>query len=202
MKKIPFVKMAAAGNDFVIIDRAVGDLKKLAVRICNRKTGIGADGLLVLEKSQKADHKMRIINSDGSEAEMCGNGVRCLATYIKTDKGFKKNLFSIETLAGIIRNEVKGTIAAAHLSDPKTTKKISHSMSTAVLYMSAILTPVFRIQLFSWIMSGELMLIRLAVLSGHTIVLNRAVQTPILLNRLARILSACAPLNAALKERL
>ena len=119
MKKIPFTKMSAAGNDFVIIDRAEGSLKKLAVEICDRKTGIGADGLLLLEKSRRADHKMRIINSDGSEAEMCGNGVRCLAIYIVNDKGFRKKLFSIETLAGLIQNKVKGKVASACLSNPK-----------------------------------------------------------------------------------
>src|SRR3990167_9307630 len=101
MKKINFVKMAAAGNDFVIIDgkgtarspraKPGRALTNLAVAVCHRKTGIGADGLLVLDivRARHAvplRYKMRIINADGSEAEMCGNGVRCLAHYIVHEK--------------------------------------------------------------------------------------------------------------------
>ena len=79
-KTIKFTKAVATGNDFVIIDARyplpVTRYPELARRLCDRKRGIGADGLLVLEKSKKADFKMRIFNPDGSEAEMCGNGSR------------------------------------------------------------------------------------------------------------------------------
>lgn len=123
MKKIslPFVKMSGAGNDFIIIDNLkVSNLKKLAQKVCERTNGIGADGLLVLGSSQKADYKMRIINADGSEAEMCGNGARCLAGYIARKHKIPKNKrFTIETLAGILEAEVDGEVANVHLSDPK-----------------------------------------------------------------------------------
>jgi diaminopimelate epimerase len=120
MKTIPFTKMAGAGNDFIIVDSPKGvDLKKLTVKACNRTDGIGADGVLIFDKSKKADYKMRIINADGSEAEMCGNGARCMAVYIAENKKPKKKNFSMETLAGTVLGEVKGNIANVCLSAPK-----------------------------------------------------------------------------------
>ena len=112
--------MAGAGNDFVVIDAQNGlNYKALTIKVCDRTEGIGADGLLVLEKSRKADYRMRILNADGSEAQMCGNGVRCLASYVVRNKKPKKKLFSIETLAGIILAQAQGEIANVRLSDPK-----------------------------------------------------------------------------------
>ena len=120
MKTISFTKMAGAGNDFIVIDAQTSlNYKKLSIQVCDRTNGIGADGLLVLDKSKNCDYRMRIINADGSEAEMCGNGVRCLAAYIVRNKKPKKKLFSIETLAGMILAEAKGEIANVRLSDPK-----------------------------------------------------------------------------------
>jgi len=120
MKNIPFTKMAGAGNDFVVINTQSGlNYKTLAIKVCDRTNGIGADGLLVLDKSRKADYRMRIINADGSEAEMCGNGVRCLASYIVRNRKPKKKLFSIETLAGMILAEAQGEMAHVRLSNPK-----------------------------------------------------------------------------------
>ncbi len=111
--------MAGAGNDFVIVEAPFkADAKKLTTKVCDRTNGIGADGLLILDKSKKADYRMRIINADGSEAEMCGNGARCIASYIVKEKHPKKKLFSIETLAGIIMAEAKGEVARVRLSDP------------------------------------------------------------------------------------
>ncbi len=119
MKKIHFTKMAGAGNDFIIIEARKGlDLKKLAIKACDRTNGIGADGLLVVDKSKKADYRMRIINADSSEAEMCGNGARCMAAYIVRNKKPRKKLFSIETVAGIILGEAKGEVANVRLSAP------------------------------------------------------------------------------------
>ena len=112
--------MAGAGNDFILIDGPVnGDLKKMAVKACDRTGGIGADGIIVLDKSRKADYRMRIINADGSEAEMCGNGARCLAAYIVRNRKPKKKLFSIDTLAGTILAQARGETANVRLSDPK-----------------------------------------------------------------------------------
>lgn len=100
-----FTKMHGLGNDFIVLENLnneIKNLKQIAIVLCERHTGIGADGILVVEKSQIADIKMRIINSDGSEAEMCGNGIRCFGKYVY-DKGIINNkTIKIETLAGII----------------------------------------------------------------------------------------------------
>ncbi len=120
MKSIKFTKMAGAGNDFVITEAQPKSInaKKLGIRVCNRTNGIGADGLIILGKSKKADFKMRIVNADGTEAEMCGNGARCLAAYIVANKKTRKKTFTIETLAGIITGEAKEESATVTLSDP------------------------------------------------------------------------------------
>lgn len=99
-----FTKMHGLGNDFIIIENNSNtDFSKLAKRLCDRRLGVGADGLLILDKSSNADFKMIIFNSDGSEAEMCGNGIRCFARYV-FEKGYTtKTEFTVETLAGIIK---------------------------------------------------------------------------------------------------
>ena len=100
-----FCKMHGLGNDFILFQEATDEKKDysaLAKKICDRNTGIGADGILVLLPSQRADVQMRIINSDGSEANMCGNGVRCFARYVFERGVIAKTEFSIETRAGII----------------------------------------------------------------------------------------------------
>ncbi|MEW5758074.1 MAG: diaminopimelate epimerase [Candidatus Omnitrophota bacterium] len=102
--------MVASGNDFVIAEGE--NLGKLAHNICDRKYGIGADGLLVIEKSKIADIKMRIFNADGSEAEMCGNGARCAALWVN------KPQVKIETLAGIIESKIHGKNVKIKLTDP------------------------------------------------------------------------------------
>jgi diaminopimelate epimerase len=101
-----FTKMHGLGNDFILIDgfkeKLPADLFKTAAKLCDRHFGIGADGLILVLPSEKADLRMRIINSDGSEAEMCGNGIRCFAQYVY-EKGFvDKETFTVETLAGIM----------------------------------------------------------------------------------------------------
>lgn len=125
MAKLVFSKMVGAGNDFVVIDNRRGTVKKspavLARILSDRRNSIGADGVLLLEKSKKADIRMRIINSDGSEAEMCGNGIRCIAKF-SADHRITGKKFSIETLAGIISAEVKGDIIKARITDPKDMK--------------------------------------------------------------------------------
>ncbi|MGD0765003.1 MAG: diaminopimelate epimerase [Dehalococcoidia bacterium] len=107
-----FVKMHGTGNDFVLVE-ARGDERdwpRLAVAVCDRHYGIGADGLLLVMPSQQADVRMRVLNPDASEAEMCGNGVRCLAKYA-VEKGLVKpadGRFAIETAAGVVTVEVSG----------------------------------------------------------------------------------------------
>ncbi|MCM8764230.1 MAG: diaminopimelate epimerase [Candidatus Omnitrophica bacterium] len=98
------MKITGSGNDFVLINNLDGKIRnrrRLAIDLCRYKYGVGADGAIFLEKSKKADFKMRIFNADGSEAEMCGNGLRCLIRLIYEQKISRKKLFLIETLAGI-----------------------------------------------------------------------------------------------------
>lgn len=99
-----FDKYQAAGNDFIIVNglkREIRDYSKLALKICSRHFGVGADGLMVCEKSNVSDIKMLYYNSDGSQGEMCGNGIRTFSKYIYDCKIIKKKNISIETLAGI-----------------------------------------------------------------------------------------------------
>lgn len=118
--KIPFHKMQGAGNDFIVIDHQTGlDYAAFAKKVCNRHMGVGADGVLVLDKSASCDFKMRIINADGSEAEMCGNGARCMAVYIVHKFAVVPELFTMETLAGVIKASAHGETATVQLSDPK-----------------------------------------------------------------------------------
>ncbi len=111
--KIDFVKMQGLGNDFILINclnKPLGDssfLSYLAKKLCDRNFGIGLDGLILILPSANADLRMRIFNYDGSEAQMCGNGIRCFAKYVYENKLVKKNKFTVETLAGIIVPELK-----------------------------------------------------------------------------------------------
>ncbi len=126
MRQVQFTKMVASGNDFVVIDNRKGiipasGIKSFASGICNRNYGVGGDGLLTIEKSRRADFRMRIINSDGSEAEMCGNGARCIALYANLN-GIAGRKMSFETLAGIIEAQITGRQIKLKMSDPKNLK--------------------------------------------------------------------------------
>jgi len=119
MKKMEFYKLQASGNDFILIDQRKNkgqklNFKDIARKYCSRKLGIGADGLLVIEPSKKASFKMRIINADGSEAEMCGNGARCVSLWAA--KGRRSIKF--DTVAGIIESKIKGNDIKVKLTDP------------------------------------------------------------------------------------
>jgi diaminopimelate epimerase len=107
---IKFQKMHGLGNDFILlhdINPQDYDLKKLAIYLCNRHTGIGADGIMLVLPSDRADIQMRIVNSDGSEANMCGNGIRCFAKYVFENGIIAKETFTIETYAGIMIPELQ-----------------------------------------------------------------------------------------------
>ncbi|MEG0132637.1 MAG: diaminopimelate epimerase [Clostridium sp.] len=96
--------MQGAGNSFVVfqdINEMCKDLSKLAIKICDRNFGIGGDGILVARKSEIADIQMVIINSDGSYAGMCGNGIRCFGKYVYENKLVDKAIFTVETGDGI-----------------------------------------------------------------------------------------------------
>lgn len=108
--KINFTKMHGLGNDFIVVDgRFLHKInyKKFAANYCERNFGIGADGLIVLEISKTADFKMLIYNADGEKAQICGNGLRCLAKYIY-DKGLRKNLNSSRPLPNPPPQVVRG----------------------------------------------------------------------------------------------
>lgn len=108
MTPLRFHKLQGAGNDFVLLDTLAQplpecDLASLARRLCDRRFGVGADGLLVVEPSQGADYRMRIVNADGSEATMCGNGIRCFARYLWEYRCPDAASLAIETGAGVRR---------------------------------------------------------------------------------------------------
>ena len=112
MAEIKFTKMHGLGNDFVLIDlrkKKAPGLAKKAAAICDRRFGIGCDQVIVILPSKKADYLMKIYNSDGSEVEMCGNGIRCFAKYLwdrKDRKIRRRKTLDVETLAGIIRPRI------------------------------------------------------------------------------------------------
>ena len=106
-----FSKWHGQGNDFVIVngfEEIIGDYSEAAIRICNRNFGIGADGLVMIlpSKLPAVDFQMRIFNSDGSEAEMCGNATRCVARYLYENGLTTKTKITLETLAGLIVPEL------------------------------------------------------------------------------------------------
>jgi diaminopimelate epimerase len=108
-----FTKVQGSGNDFVLLeaDESQQDWSRLAIAICDRHFGIGADGLLLVLPSSKADFKMRMFDPDGSEAEACGNGLRCLVKYV-LEKGLAKattRRMTVETMPGIRKVELEGT---------------------------------------------------------------------------------------------
>ncbi len=124
VNRIPFTKLMASGNDFVLIDlrgdntRPAGDAGTFALKVCTRKTGVGADGLLLLEDSDRAAFRMRIINPDGSEVPMCGNGARCAALYAREKDGLKGD-FAFEAGAGILHASVKGKMVRVQMTPPR-----------------------------------------------------------------------------------
>jgi diaminopimelate epimerase len=116
-----FTKMNGAGNDFVMIDNRAGKVQlspQQIAQICDRHRGIGADGILLVELSRNSgDFRMRYYNSDGGEAEMCGNGARCFARFVEkvADAGER---VSFETPAGIIAAQLDGELVTLNMSEP------------------------------------------------------------------------------------
>ena len=118
-----FSKLNGLGNDFVITDdrenKYTENLDEMARKLCHRRTGIGADGLVFVRKSETCDVRMQIFNSDGSEAEMCGNGIRCAAKFMYDSGLVRKTEFDVETLAGVkrIRLQMDGDAAVGATVD-------------------------------------------------------------------------------------
>lgn len=123
MRKLEFTKAQGAGNDFILVNCLSHnplegqDLSKLAVRLCDRNFGIGGDGLVLILPSALADYRMRIINPDGGEAEMCGNATRCVAKYL-FDRGLAENTIRLETLAGIKTIAIEGEGYSVNMGAP------------------------------------------------------------------------------------
>lgn len=122
MKTVEFIKMEGTGNDFIVIEgRRYSSLvhrPSFIVKICDRKYGVGADGLLLLGSSKKADIRMRIFNADGTEPTMCGNGARCAAFYVSRQSTVRGPRIKLETKAGIIEAETEGDSVKIKLTDP------------------------------------------------------------------------------------
>jgi diaminopimelate epimerase len=123
MTGIPFYKMSGCGNDFIIIDNRKGvvvmsDPARFAARVCRRRLSAGADGLILVENTPTADFKWRFFNSDGSAAEMCGNGARCAARFAQL-LGIAGERMTFETLVGTISATVTGDLVKIKLTDPK-----------------------------------------------------------------------------------
>ena len=124
--KIPFVKMSGSGNDFILIDHRKPILQRdrmsaFAQQVCRRRVSVGADGLIFIEPSEKADFKWQFFNADGSEAEMCGNGGRCAARFALL-KGIAGSSLTFETLAGILSAQVDGKRVKLELTRPHSLK--------------------------------------------------------------------------------
>ena len=120
---LDFLKMSGAGNDFILLDDRHGriQLDRAAVaRLCHRQFGIGADGLMLLVpcESGRADWAWRFYNSDGSDAEMCGNGARCFARFVQKVTGWDRPEMTFETLAGVIHATLDGDRVTIGLTPP------------------------------------------------------------------------------------
>lgn len=125
MTHISFMKLSGAGNDFVIIDNRDQIVQKnintalsdFVAKVCARRMSVGADGLLLIENSDSADFKMRYFNSDGSEAETCGNGARCISKFAYLNRIVGEKM-TFETIAGIYDSEIIGDDVKVKMSDP------------------------------------------------------------------------------------
>lgn len=132
MAKIKFTKMNGLGNDFVVLDYAEYqksgmEKAELAAKLCDRHFGIGADGLMIIhENPDNADIGWYFYNSDGSVAQMCGNGIRCFAKYVRAQGLVDKDEFSVDTLAGIIVPKINndGTVTVNMNNPVLTCEKI------------------------------------------------------------------------------
>jgi len=122
-----FTKMQGLGNDFIMVDcfdidmecvLDIGD-RKTVQKLCDRHFGIGADGVILILPSDNSDFRMRIFNPDGSEAEMCGNGIRCFAKFVYDLGITKEKTFTVETLAGIIKPRIVEKGIMVDMGEPK-----------------------------------------------------------------------------------
>ena len=123
---LEFTKMNGAGNDFVLVDNRAAKITlttEQIISLCDRHRGVGADGIMMLipARSGKADWAWDFYNSDGSVAEMCGNGARCFARYVQKTAGMNRD-FTFETAAGVISASFNGELVTVNLTKPKDLK--------------------------------------------------------------------------------
>ena len=147
MNSITFSKMSGSGNDFIIIDNRRRnldgiDLSKFITAVCRRKISVGADGLILIEPSDKADFRWRFYNSDGSRAEMCGNGARCAARFAYVNGIAGENL-TFETDAGIVSGQINADRTMVKMPDPRDLRlDYSIALADGPLTVSSINTGV------------------------------------------------------------
>ncbi len=163
--KLHFSKMNGAGNDFVVFDNR--ELKKSLsteqiASLCHRQFGVGADGLLAVEPdTQGADFRMRYYNADGGEAEMCGNGARCFARYVRSLKNASASQVSFRTQAGLIEAEFHGEEISVQLTSPQGLKLnelvalkdrslIVHSLNTGVPHAVLFVEDLEKTPIVDW----------------------------------------------------
>ena len=173
MGKLEFTKMHGIGNDYIYIDVTKNkDLKEIFTRysigalvryLSNRNFGIGGDGVIFIEKSMIADFKMRIFNSDGTEAEMCGNGIRCFAKYIYDQKLTGKDILKIETLAGI--KEVK---KEKHILEP--------SKETIEQYVVNMGKPIIFGNLSISVLDKNIQLTKILIGNPHAVIFTKDIE--------------------------
>ena len=173
MSKLEFTKMHGIGNDYIYIDVAKNkDLKEIFTRytigalvryLSNRNFGIGGDGVIFIEKSMIADFKMRIFNSDGTEAEMCGNGIRCFAKYIYDQQLTEKDILKIETLAGI--KEVK---KEQHILEP--------SKETIEQYVVNMGKPIISGNLNISVLDKNIQLTKILIGNPHAVIFTKDIE--------------------------
>ena len=122
-RAVRFWKLEGAGNDFLGLDGRAGGFqlnRQQIADLCDRRRGVGADGVLVVEKPKVrgADFRMRYYNSDGGEAEMCGNGARCFALLARAVSGRKGNVLRIQTQAGLVTLQIRGQEVQVSMTEP------------------------------------------------------------------------------------
>lgn len=153
MSKLSFVKYQGAGNDFILIDdRAPFFNPALVPSLCHRKFGIGADGLILLQNAEQADFRMRIFNSDGSEAESCGNGLRCLMQFL-VYLGMPKKPYRIATADRIVEADFFGEKISVQMGEARNVKQLYiwgrevHFLDTGVPHAVLFVSDASRIDL-------------------------------------------------------
>lgn len=118
-KTLSFTKVSGNGNDFIILNGPVSLSAQEVQKMCDRHFGIGADGILLLSEEPGYDGRMQIFNADGGEAEMCGNGIRCITTYLDHKSAMKKDSYKIKTMNGAYEVTRQGDTFAVEMSEIK-----------------------------------------------------------------------------------